>query len=95
MVETTRSIMHFFACKTLANKAIVRIYGPWAIYLIIQINSKSPLMEEEFSLTWEVEGNAPQLKRQTLLHVGRKSKRGGRARAINKSHTRTHIFSCV
>jgi hypothetical protein len=28
------------------------------IYLIIQINSKSPLMEEEFSPTWGVEGNA-------------------------------------
>jgi hypothetical protein len=36
--------------------APVGIYGSWAIYLIIQVNSKSLLMEEEFSLTWEVEG---------------------------------------
>jgi hypothetical protein len=74
---------------------IVGIYGPWATYLIIQINSKSPLMEEEFSPTWEVEGNAPQLKRGTLLHVRRKNKGGGRARDINKSHACACVFSRV
>jgi hypothetical protein len=49
-------------------------------------------MKEEFSLTWEVEGNAPQLKRRTLLHVRRKIKRGGRARDTNKSHVHAHVF---
>jgi hypothetical protein len=28
----------------------LEIYGPWAIYLIIQINFKSTLMKKEFSL---------------------------------------------
>jgi hypothetical protein len=42
-------------------------------------------MEEEFSPTWKVKGNTPQLKRGTLLHVRRKSKRDGRVRATNKS----------
>jgi hypothetical protein len=49
-------------------------------------------MEDEFSPTWKVEGNTPQLKRGTLLHVRRKSKRDEELEPqINHSGTRVYL----
>jgi hypothetical protein len=46
----------------------------------------------EFSPTWEVEGNAPQLKGGTLLHVTRNRKRGGRPRATYIYRTHAYFY---